>query len=323
MRGSSNENEESDSDDASRVAVEKVVFASAPEQESEIRALWRQCSHHFSIVEDREGMTLDAGAFGIVRFSHRTMLEFWLLSFASWKAFDAFSAILVLVQLAKGSIELDVDELQRVPGQADSETNYAQAIQSVRDLYQCDRIDEFQWPHGVPQPSADPDLKSNIHVAAYELAAIATGFAFLHESHHVTMAADGIVMPNQAEDELACDRFARQTLLAGVDRYSSQSGYAPAAVLEKRAFGAALNAYFVLVLTPVDSWRGSSSHPPVGERFRQLADDLPSIPESAQFWVLLSSLLIAHLNLEGRLPPKLIANDFKALCYLLFNAIVP
>lgn len=78
-------------DQLSRDAVERVVFASAPEQEPKLRAIWKRHSHHFTIVDDRGGMTLDAGAFGVVRFSHRTMLEFWLLSFATWKALEAFS----------------------------------------------------------------------------------------------------------------------------------------------------------------------------------------------------------------------------------------
>lgn len=54
----------------SRDAVERVVFASAPEEEAALRDLWAKHSHHFSLVDDRAGMTLDAGAFGIVRFSN-------------------------------------------------------------------------------------------------------------------------------------------------------------------------------------------------------------------------------------------------------------
>lgn len=306
----------------SREAVERVVFASAPEQEALLRDLWAEHQHHFSLVDDRAGITLDAGAFGIVRFTHRTMLQFWLLSFASWKALKAFSAALLLTRMGTGRINFSAAEWAGAPGQAEAEEEYARAIGDVRRLAAIARVEDFTWPDGVPRPQPELHFGSVIEEAAFQICAIATGFAFLHEAHHVTLTSGSTASLNPADEELECDRFARETLLSCLDRYSAHTGYDLGAVLEKRALGAALNAYFVLVLTPMERWAGSTSHPAVACRFRQLCDALEAVPSDAQFWLFLTSMLVAHLNLEKRLPPVVEADHFKSLCYALFEHII-
>jgi hypothetical protein len=67
------QHDDNDSDQIVREGVARVVFASAPERRSEIQRLWADRINTFNLVDDRPGSTLDAGPFGIVRFSHRTI----------------------------------------------------------------------------------------------------------------------------------------------------------------------------------------------------------------------------------------------------------
>jgi len=78
-------------------AVERLILASAPEKEPDLKRLWDLYAPQFSLIEDKPGFSLEAGPFGLVLFTNRTMLQIWLLGFAAWKAVYSYGGLLVLM----------------------------------------------------------------------------------------------------------------------------------------------------------------------------------------------------------------------------------
>jgi len=309
-----------DLEQLAKEAVKRVVLASAPEIAADLKRFWDEYAPYCTLVDDRPGVTLDAGPCGIVRFSHRTMLQFWLLSFASWKALDAYMMILQLTKSADGHIRLRTADLDTVPGQPEANADYAEAIARIKHLNQLQDISAFPWPPSVPYPSAASSLASPPDRAAYDLACIATGFAFLHEMQHIRLRAKNSPA-DPIDEELECDRFARETLLEQTAQYAAANAYSEEAVRIKRSLGIALSLYYGLVLTPATNRRGSKTHPPTARRFLDLLTAIGDLPPGALFWSWLSSVLAAHLKLEGNLPLELDAESDKALCFQLVDVI--
>jgi hypothetical protein len=71
-------------------AVKQLILAAAPERQAEFEEIWREYSPEFSLAEDRLGFNLEAGPFGLVLFTSRTMLQIWFLGHAAWKALHAY-----------------------------------------------------------------------------------------------------------------------------------------------------------------------------------------------------------------------------------------
>jgi hypothetical protein len=305
-------------EELARVAVSRLALASAPERIGELQSLWDTLSPQFSLVDDRTGTTLDAAAFGIVRFTHRTMLQFWLLSFATWKATAAWLVIVNLSKMASGRIIISPGDGQGIPDQQVAEQVYADALRDVRLLSEATSVESFSWPPDVPKPDASAKFSNTTEQAAFELCVVATGFAFLHECHHLHLAQGGALMEPPIE-ELECDAFARDFLLKGIAEYSSASGEPEHLVREKRALGCALNGFFVLALTPKDLWKGSATHPPVSERFRRSFEAVGSVSPDGQFFSIVASLLVSHLHFVDSLPPRVEAPDERTLCLMLLD----
>lgn len=302
-------------------AVETIILASAPEKEIELKRLWTEYSPHFVLLDDRSGFRLEAGPYGIVQFTSRTMHQLWLLSFAAWRALHAFQSLLHLAYHTTSGIHLPLNALTQIPDQAEVEHTYARIVDGVRTLNRVETAGEFIWPPTIPHPTPTTSFATTEDQASFELCAIATAFAFLHEMRHVTLAADGSASPDPKLEELECDRFAREFLLDSIGEYAVSSGDPEYKVRLKRAAGVALNAYFILVLTPPVLWCGSEKHPSVRERFEGILDATKDVPPDSWFWSMLCSWLIAHLKHEGRLPSVLEGRTIQDLWVRLLNEL--
>ena len=49
-------------------AVKRLVLAAAPERESEFENLWSEFTPQIEFIQDKEGFSLEAGAFDIIIF---------------------------------------------------------------------------------------------------------------------------------------------------------------------------------------------------------------------------------------------------------------
>lgn len=128
-------------------------------------------------------------------------------------------------------------------------------------------------------------------LAAFDLTMVATAYMLLHEVRHVRFNVDG-GRPLEPEEEFACDAFAREFLLQGVNDYVATSGELVDAVVAKRQAGIALGGYAVYELTPKGGRGGTENYPPIADRLDALLLEV-GLPTSHWFWVFVASLLIA------------------------------
>jgi len=95
------------SEELTEDAVKRLIVASAPERKKEFESLWSEFFPQIEFIEDREGFSLEAGAFSLILFNHKSMSQIWLLGFAAQYALHAYSPYLVLSQLLKLPITSD------------------------------------------------------------------------------------------------------------------------------------------------------------------------------------------------------------------------
>jgi hypothetical protein len=289
-------------------AIDRLIAAVAPERRDDLNRLWHRYCPEFVLSPDRRGFVIEAGAFGAVIYTNRTLLQIWLLGFAAWRAVEAYAGI-IRTCAAKGLL-FDPPSVAALPGQSAVNATFDRTLSSAARLRQSENLAFFTWPADVPPPGTEsfsvPDK------AAHDLICIATAYAFLHELKHVAFANDGDAPTDPVAEEIACDRFAREFLLSGASAFAAQIGKPVDEVLAKRVAGIALAAFVVFEETPPESWGGSGSHPSVAERLKDVFATV-AIPPTAYPWNIGAALVLAKLGASGRPTPQLTFPDEKAL----------
>jgi len=174
-------------------------------------------------------------------------------------------------------------------------------------LVNIERLNKYLWPTDIPQPhdGKPNDVEGS---AIFDLNCMATAYIFLHEIQHVKLRQEGISGQDSKDEELQCDKFAREMLLGNLEKYSNDSGYPLEKLKSKRAMSIALASFLLLVITPKQSWGGTRSHPSIFCRIEELTQNL-QLPENDKFWIYLSCLTFAQLKYE-----KLRIDEISFLC---------
>ncbi len=280
-----------------------------PERESEMKEYLEQYAPYFTRCDDRPGFTVEAGSFGILKFTQRTMHQMWILGFAANQALHSFSSLIAILRMYVG--KLDTNGLDEIPDQSIEEDKYKNLINSVYDLANVNDTSEFIWPKDVP----NPEHKRPIDVegeATFDLICMSGAYVFLHEMKHIAFAQDNNAPSNLHEEELECDSFAKLMMLNNLDLYSKQSGYDLSRLYSKRSMSISLALFYMLVITPVESWAGTDSHPSIKDRIEALVTDLP-IPSDDILWLYMSSLFLSHLRYLNKDPIVIEFNSIKEL----------
>lgn len=307
--------------DPSYRAVESVLVASAPERTDELRRLLSTFPHQIELAPDRAGFELEAGPFGLLVFTARTMRQIWLLSFAAWKAFVAYGAVVQVLQ-ARGE-PLDLRRTKLFPGQEEADKDFDRLADAAESLRSLSDLDAFAWPQGIPRLEALANGPLPVQDrAAFELTCIASAFVFLHELRHIMFNQGGHAPGSPNDEEIACDEFAYDFLTSQIGAYAASSGYDAGRVREKRSSGIALASAILLVVTPPTARRASKSHPALGPRLRDLINRLSLHSNGLCFWPFTASTLISVLRragqLEGKAVPFVSAEE---LCRSLLDTI--
>ena len=206
-------------------------------------------------------------------------------------------------------------------GYASAQAAFETVLYVTRDLAQVDSLDEQHgWPEGIPPRQADKTGFDIQQQAAFDLTMIATAYALLHEVKHVMFyrCRDG-GRPPRPEEEIACDRFARDFILDGAASYATSAGEKATEVIAKRAMGIALGAYVVYEFTAPDQRAGGPEYPPIADRLDALIANLP-VGDDSLFWDFAASLLIAMLMRRGLAIPVPDA-DGRPLCAALIGEV--
>lgn len=280
-------------------AVKRLIYASAPEQQQKFDEIWKEFSPQIEFVEDREGFSLEAGAFGLILFNHKSMAQIWLLGFAAQNAYNAFLPYLCLSQMLKLPITSD-DFVHEETKQDISKARYL--LDRTIELYKIDSIENFPWPKDVPRPidGKPSDVNGSM---VFDLLCMGGAYCFLHELKHVMFKQSNECIHSH-DEEMLCDAFAREFLLKHVAKYSHTSGTSLELVKTKRAMSIGLVSLLLFTLTPNKQWFGTDSHPSIRNRILALTDYL-ELPESSYFWGYLTCILIlvmAHNNISFSYP---------------------
>lgn len=297
-------------------AVKRLILASAPERHDEFEGLWKKYSPQIEFTEDKHGFSLEAGAFGLILFNHKSMSQIWLLGFVAQKALHAYSPFLFLSQLTK--LPIASDDFINGTNSKQLVNDVQQILNSALELNKLPSIEQFHWPNIVPEPSKGKpsDIDGSM---VFDLLCMGGAYCFLHEIKHV-MFKEEVVEIDSHEEEMKCDAFARDFLLAKIDMYSNESGYNINLLKTKRAMSLALASLLLLVLTPNKQWFGTESHPSIIERIVALTDYL-ELPENDYFWVYFSCIILSIMEKYGIQFNFPHINSQKEFCMFLLKKI--
>ncbi len=279
-----------------RTIILHLLRGAVPERADEISGLWSQYGHAVEVAPSVKGVTMNANATRI-KFDTKTIDFFWLLGFSAWRAIEVYSPALVIATFTGMKLDqaLNIDDAR---GQY--EFDYKQRIASAQSLIAAEQTDNIRWPADIPTPTDDRDgLGDDQHRTAFDLVAFALAFAFLHEFRHVMYCVDDSAPSTLAEEEIACDIWARDFMMSGLADYARAHGHHFAQVQQKRATGIAFAALIIHAMTPTHAHWGNRQYPPVAERLTAMLGGY-SLPEASSFWLVTACLLISLMRQENR-----------------------
>lgn len=297
-------------------SVRRVIYASAPEKNAEFDDIWNQYNPVVDMAEDKVGFTLEAGAFGLVVFEHKTMCQIWLLGFAAQASFHIYSPYLWLSEGAHFPFSADVvsGEDAIIP----LRDFVSQVFSKIEELRDSNSQSEFVWPAGIPSPEQGKPKDINGSVV-FDLLCMAAAYCFLHEINHVILSASNHGM-NKKQEEHACDGFARDFLLGSINEYSQSSGYDIGLLKTKRSMAIAIASVLLFVITPEERWADSEDHPPVVDRIKALAE-YSDLPKNDPCWIYLSCLILSVMAYRGINAGQCHINSQKEYCLHLLASV--
>jgi len=233
-------------------AVKAQFLGIVPERAGDLERLWSECDLQFNLLEDEGEVVMEGGAYRFVRFNHRALRVIWVSSFAAWEAFKCSA------DAANQGTTRNHDKLKIL----------LELALTIRNAPNPEEVPLL----GLPEPGVFPDAESEPELrAASELAVFASGWAMLHEVHHVMHQREGTAYTYDSPpedkwaEELSCDSFATLFVLENAADYAQMTGQDSALVLRKRSMGIYF-AMFALTILAHDQWSDSPTHPAVQKR---------------------------------------------------------
>lgn len=267
--------------------IKNLILSSAPERLDEINDIWEANKPQFNIKNDDKGFTLEAGAFGLILFDHKTLAQIWLLSFSATKALTLYQGYLLNAEISGMpfspiNLAYDDEELKL-------KLEITEILRSIKELQKLDDISKFSWPSNIPSPynGKPADLEGGM---SFDLLCIGSAFCFLHELNHVILRNEQIELAEH-EEEFQCDKFARNFLLENIFQYAQSEGCDLDKVKSKRCMAIAFATMVLFAATPTNQWLGSRTHPSSIERLRVLLKEV-DLTSNDKLWPYLSSILI-------------------------------
>jgi hypothetical protein len=215
--------------------------------------------------------------------------------------------------------EFTAEWLNSTEGQSDADRDFDLLAKKVVELAKVENVEDFLWPDSVPRPEQGrpPEVEGAV---VFDLICFASAYVFLHEVRHVILLGNGSQALDAVSEEFECDRFAREMLFGSLEKFAEDTGFPLSKLKSKRAMGVALASFVLLVITPLELWGGSRTHPPIAERVMKLADELDLAPED-NFWNYLSCLILTQLRFQGRMPSGMRFHSTKDLCLQLLTLL--
>lgn len=296
--------------------VFEMIRCSAPERKDELSDMWKTYAPVFVYSSDKPNFVLEAGAYGSLRLTDRTLCLIWMFGHIAWKTLHLYSGF-IHTHSANGAV-FDVAAIE-----TDSEHKHLNSeiqclLQKFHEFKTVDSVADCEWPTSIPAPAHRRPTNDYEQTAVYDLVGMAMVYVFLHELRHIQFSSDSMGRPDPKEEELMCDKYARSFLFEKVKNYSAESGDDLEKVISKRAMAVALASFLIFELTPINARYGTNSHPPISERIKHVLD-FPSLRVNDNYWLYLGSMLITKLGLMGAKPQALRFETRKEFCEKVFD----
>ena len=266
----------------------QVMLDGAPERKQEIKTLWDTYNPKV-IFENNGALTLNATSERI-KIDFKMVDVFWLIGFSGWRAIETYFPNVIYAVLSNQRVavilqqDTDLDEMER---------NYKERIAAVHTFIESRDVNTAPWPPDIPRPSSNRDaLNDPQYQAAFDLTMSAVAFTLFHEFYHVMLDRDNRRPVARAEEELACDVWAREFLTAKISAYavSTELNYTNK-VLKRRSLSFVLAALILHEITPIWEQGGNQYYPSMAVRMRAIFDNT-LLPPSCDFWYFASAVLI-------------------------------
>lgn len=299
-----------------RKAIEHLILGAAPERHLDLDKIWKKYDPIFWCMEDTVGFKLEAKGKN-VNFQHKTTEIFWILGFAAWNAV-ILHVPHIYAHLLTGA-RLDKSLLEQDQGLSEAEAAFENLLYCIQCAQRVVSVAEMEWPAGVPELTNDRSSLEHEMQATYDLILIALAYAFLHEIRHVMYYVDGDAPAKQADEELECDKFARNFIMAKAADYADNGDVPVEKILGKRAAGVTLGAFVVYEISDDSIRAGGYLYPPIADRIDALVNQ-NNLPESSILWDYAATLLVGIVRRRNR-NLSLKAKSFKEMCPLLINEL--
>lgn len=279
-----------------RTIVLHLLRGAVPERADEIGSLWTKYAPAVEVAGSKAGTTMNANRHRI-RFDTKTIDLFWLLGFSAWRSVEVYSPALVITMV----LGLTIDQALHIDGKLTAfERDYKERMQAAASLIAATSTGGIAWPPDIPRPQAERDGFSDPQdKVAFDLTALALAFALLHEFSHVKLLAEKAQPDTLPEEELACDVWARDFMIAKLAAYARAHGHSYEEVGQKRAMALALAVTIIHAITPTAAQWGNSEYPPLSDRIQAIVAGF-NLPPDSWFWFFAACLLVGIMRQEHR-----------------------
>lgn len=299
------------------IAARSLITMAAPERSDEIADLWSRYSPSFDAASDTGRFHMEAGAFGRVRFSLRSMWISWLLTHEAWATLYCYSTMLKSLDLSRESVRASFGVcLRAFAAQVEVEAQVDDLAQKVDELGSGVDLRDFEWPTTVPILSTDRPQEAS-RAAPYDLACLSLAIMFLHEVRHVMERDEAEEQLSSIEREHRCDAFAQDFLMERLSSYAQREGYDKSKVASKRAIALGIWCY---AIHRIVGEHKSESHPPPSARLRKMLSAL-ELPPYDKFWIVMASLLVNQLRTANHLPASVSSTSLSDLVWELLEIV--
>lgn len=297
----------------------EMIRSGAPEREAEFFEAWEKYAPEFIYSGDSPGFVLEAGPYGSLRLTDRTLRLIWMFGHIAWKTLYLYGALIAAYSGSGASF--DIDDIEKDSEHKELNVEVERLLTKFHELRSAESIFDCEWPASIPAPAHRRPTNDDEQIAVFDLVGEAMVYVFLHEIKHIQFSADlGEKPEGQVEEEMRCDEYARSFLFDEVAQYSQMSGDDLYKVISKRAMAVALASFLIFELTPAAARYGSESHPPVIDRIEHVLQ-FPSLSPDDNYWLYLGSILMTKARLEGATITPFQFGSRKQFCESVFEEL--
>ena len=91
----------------------EMIRSGAPEREAELSKMWETYSPEFIYSDDKPNFVLEAGAYGSLRLTDRTLRLIWIFGHIAWKTLYLYSGLIHVYSSSDADFDVGNSERSR------------------------------------------------------------------------------------------------------------------------------------------------------------------------------------------------------------------